>query len=65
VSIKDDEAVKIMRAKSHNDIIEILAVYIERDCQCMMPIVVHETKHNYGLRLLKTLANEIREFKIT
>ena len=42
--------------------LEELAVYIERDCECPMAIVCGETKHDYGLRLLKTLADEIRVF---
>lgn len=35
--------------------------YIESECQCPMKIIPGETKHQYGMRLLKTLATEIRE----
>lgn len=43
--------------------LEGIARYIEHDCECMMAIVPGETKHDYGLRLLKSLAEEIRAFK--
>lgn len=41
--------------------VEEIASYIENDSECLMPIVVEETRHAYGVRLLKTLAAELRE----
>lgn len=41
-------------------IIEEIAQYIESDSSCLMDIVVNETKHDYGVRLLKVMADEIR-----
>jgi uncharacterized protein YbgA (DUF1722 family) len=40
--------------------VEEIAHYIESDSDCLMPIVVEETKHDYGVRLLKIMADEIR-----
>jgi hypothetical protein len=41
--------------------VEAVARYIETESQCLMAIVPHETKRDYGVRLLKTMANELRE----
>lgn len=43
--------------------LEEIATYIERDSEILLPIVPGETKHDYGLRMLKELAAEIRRFK--
>lgn len=43
------------------EIVERIAVYIERDSECLMPIVVEETKRSYGVRMLKVLADEVRD----
>jgi hypothetical protein len=43
--------------------LEEIATYIEMDCECLMEIVPGETKHSYGLRLLRCLAAEIRALK--
>jgi hypothetical protein len=40
--------------------VERIAVYVESESECLMPIVVEETKHDYGVRLLKVMADEIR-----
>lgn len=42
------------------DVVERIAVYMESESECLMPIVVEETKHDYGVRLLKVMADEIR-----
>lgn len=39
---------------------ERIAKYVESESECLMPIVVEETKHDYGVRLLKVMADEIR-----
>lgn len=41
--------------------VEEIAHYIETESECLMPIVVEETKRAYGRRLLKVLAAELRE----
>lgn len=46
-----------------DSVIEEMAHYAEAECGCPMPIVVGETKHAYGLRLLKALAAEMRTLK--
>ncbi|HXF12246.1 MAG TPA: hypothetical protein VN517_03775 [Terriglobales bacterium] len=43
------------------DLVESIAVYVESESECLMPIVVEEPKHDYGVRLLKVMATEIRE----
>lgn len=43
--------------------IESIARYIDTDSQCLMPIVVEETKREYGIRLLQVLAQEIRDIR--
>jgi hypothetical protein len=40
--------------------VERIAKYVEAESECLMPIVVEETKHDYGVRLLKAMADEIR-----
>lgn len=40
--------------------VEEIATYIESDSDCLMPIVLEETKRDYGVRLLKVMADEIR-----
>ena len=42
-------------------LVERIAHYIEEDSECLIPIVVEETKHAYGVRVLKAMAAEIRE----
>jgi hypothetical protein len=42
------------------DLVERIAVYVESESECLMPIVVEETKRDYGVRLLKVMADEIR-----
>jgi hypothetical protein len=42
------------------ELIEEIAAYVESDSECLMPIVVEETRHQYGVRLLKVMAEEIR-----
>jgi hypothetical protein len=41
--------------------VEEIAHYIETDSECLMEIVPEETRHAYGVRLLRTMAKEIRE----
>lgn len=41
--------------------LEDIAVYIESDSECLMDIVIGETKREYGVRLLKVMANELRQ----
>jgi hypothetical protein len=56
-----EEYRELIAGEGDNDsLVGIIATYIERHSECPMPIVCGETKHDYGLRLLKTLANEIR-----
>lgn len=40
-----------------------MATYIERNCGFPIPIIVGETKHDYGLRMLKALAHEVRNLR--
>ena len=63
---KEEAQVDIALADTHDDVIEIIARYIETDSQCLMPMraeYIGETKYAYGLRMLKVLAEEIRELK--
>ena len=50
-----------MTNSERDKVIEELCVYIESESWCLMPIIVHETRHDYGVRLLKILAAELRE----
>jgi hypothetical protein len=47
--------------KLRASLVEEIAVYIESDSECLIPIVVDETRHDYGVRMLKAMAGEIRE----
>lgn len=49
------------REKETKPLVERIARYIESDSECLLPIVVEETKKNYGVRLLKVMADEIRQ----
>lgn len=49
------------KSNSTEDLADRIATYIESESECLMPIVVEETKHDYGVRLLKVMAAEIRE----
>jgi hypothetical protein len=60
MTVREEYRERIAGEGDNDSLIGIIADYIERDSECMMPIVVHETKRDYGIRLLKTLANEIR-----
>lgn len=42
------------------DVVEKVARYMENDSQCFIAIVTPETKHDYGVRVIKALANELR-----
>lgn len=45
---------------ANRSLVERIASYIESDSECLMPIVLEETRHAYGVRLLKAMADEIR-----